>query len=168
MTTKISKEFSTDSEATAETLTAEVERLTRELKKAKRTPIRHRLPDTRESITHKFSVSGHEGYITVGLYPDGRPGEMFLTMAKQGSTMRGLTDTIAVLCSLCLQYGVPVDTLSRKFAQTRFEPSGHTRNPDIPEASSLADYIFRWLGLTFGEGAGQDLAKESLPTIDDG
>ena len=77
--------------------------------------------------------------------------------------MRGLTDAIAVICSLCLQYGVPVETLSRKFAQTRFEPSGHTRNPDIPEASSIADYIFRWIGLTFGEQATQDLTKESLP-----
>ena len=168
MTTEISKESSADSETTAKALTAEVERLTRELEEAKRTPIRHRLLDTRESVTHKFSVSGQEGYITVGLYPDGRPGEVFLTMAKQGSTLRGLVDTIAVLSSLCLQYGVPVDTLSRKFAQTRFEPSGYTKNPDIREASSLADYIFRWLGLTFGEGAGQDLAKESLPTIDDG
>ena len=88
---------------------------------------------------------------------------MFLTMAKEGSTLRGLVDTVAVLTSLCLQHGVPVTTLTDKFAQSRFEPAGHTTNPDIKEASSIADYIFRWLGMTFDEEAEEDLANESLP-----
>ncbi|MHB9080394.1 MAG: TSCPD domain-containing protein [Pirellulaceae bacterium] len=116
-------------------------------------PQRRRLPDTRSSVTHKFSVSGHEGYITVGLYPDGgnTPAEVFIRMAKQGSTIAGLVDTIAILTSLALQYGVTVDSLARKFQHTRFEPSGRTTNPEIPEASSISDYVFTWLGLTFSE-----------------
>ena len=113
-------------------------------------PSRRRLPDTRRSITHKFSISGHEGYLTVGVYDDGQPGELFIKMAKQGSTVSGLVDTIAVLTSLALQYGVPVETLARKFEHTRFEPSGHTTNRDeIPVASSISDYVFSWLGLRF-------------------
>jgi ribonucleoside-diphosphate reductase alpha chain len=132
-----------------EALTREVEELKAAAAKAKSAPNRVRLADTRAAITHKFSISGHEGYVTVGLYPDGRPGEMFLTMAKEGSTLRGLVDTIAVLTSLALQYGVPVDVLARKFERTTFEPSGQTANPDIKVASSITDYVFRWLGLQF-------------------
>lgn len=115
-------------------------------------PLRRRLPDTRNAITHKFDVQGHEGYITVGLYDDGQPGEVFITMAKEGSTIGGLMDTIATLVSVSLQYGVPVESLVRKFEHVRFEPSGMTRNPDIPIAKSLVDYIFRWLGMEFIPG----------------
>jgi ribonucleoside-diphosphate reductase alpha chain len=114
-------------------------------------PRRERLPDTRQSITHKFNVQENEGYITVGLFPDGRPGELFIKMAKQGSTISGLMDTIGVLTSLALQYGVPVQTLADKFAYMRFEPSGWTNHRDLRHAHSLVDYIFRWLALKFGE-----------------
>jgi ribonucleoside-diphosphate reductase alpha chain len=138
-------------QATVDELTAEVDRLRDELEKAQHGPHRKRLPDTRDSVTHKFSISGHEGYLTVGLYEDGQPGELFIKMAKQGSTVSGLVDTIAVLTSLALQYGVPVDQLSRKFAHSRFEPSGHTTNPAIPVADSIADYVFTWLGMRFAE-----------------
>jgi ribonucleoside-diphosphate reductase alpha chain len=112
-------------------------------------PRRRRLPDTRASITHKFNVSGHEGYITVGLFDDGRPGEVFLKMAKEGSTISGLMDTIGILTSLALQYGVPIEALAAKFEHARFEPLGWTSNPKIREASSLVDYIFRWLKMEF-------------------
>ena len=112
-------------------------------------PRRERLPDTRNSVTHKFSISGHEGYINVGLYPDGRPGEVFITMAKEGSTIGGLMDSFGTATSISLQYGVPLEVLVNKFINTRFEPMGHTTNPDIRIAKSLVDYIFRWLGLTF-------------------
>jgi ribonucleoside-diphosphate reductase alpha chain len=112
-------------------------------------PVRQRLPDTRESVTHKFNISGYEGYITVGLFEDGRPGELFLKMAKQGSTMCGLMDTIGVLTSLALQYGVPVETLARKFQFMRFEPSGTTQHPDLGDAASVVDYVFRWIGIQF-------------------
>lgn len=115
-------------------------------------PLRRRLPDTRNAITHKFDVQGHEGYITCGLYKDGQPGEVFVTMAKEGSTIGGLMDTIATLVSLSLQYGVPIESLVRKFEHTRFEPSGMTRNPEIPMAKSLVDYIFRWLAMEFIPG----------------
>jgi len=115
-------------------------------------PLRRRLPDTRRAITHKFDVAGHEGYITVGLYDDGMPGEVFITMAKEGSTIGGLMDTIATLVSVSLQYGVPVESLVRKFEHVRFEPSGMTRNPEIPIAKSLVDYIFRWLAMEFVPG----------------
>ncbi|MDR2116064.1 MAG: vitamin B12-dependent ribonucleotide reductase [Planctomycetaceae bacterium] len=112
-------------------------------------PRRERLPDTRQSVTHKFNVSGHEGYITVGLYPDGRVGELFITMAKEGSTIGGLMDCFGTAISMSLQYGVPLSVYVEKFSHTRFEPMGHTKNPDIPIAKSLVDYIFRWLGRTF-------------------
>ncbi len=115
-------------------------------------PLRRRLPDTRNAITHKFDVAGHEGYITVGLYEDGTPGEVFITMAKEGSTIGGLMDTIATLVSVSLQYGVPVESLVRKFEHVRFEPSGMTRNTEIPFAKSLVDYIFRWLAMEFVPG----------------
>ena len=115
-------------------------------------PRRERLPDTRQSITHKFSVSGHEGYITVGLYPDGRPGELFITMAKEGSTIGGLMDCFGTAVSMSLQYGVPLEVYVNKFSHTRFEPMGFTKNPDIKIAKSIVDYIFRWLGITFLPG----------------
>jgi len=113
-------------------------------------PKRRRLADERRSITHKFSIAGaHEGYFTVGLYEDGMPGEIFITMAKQGSTISGLMDTIATMTSIMLQYGVPLEVLVNKFSHMRFEPAGFTRNPDIKIAKSIVDYIFRWLGLKF-------------------
>ncbi len=115
-------------------------------------PLRRRLPDTRRSLTHKFDVAGHEGYITVGMYEDGQPGEVFIRIAKEGSTIGGLMDTIATLVSVSLQYGVPVESLVRKFEHVRFEPSGMTRNPEIPIAKSLVDYIFRYLAMEFVPG----------------
>jgi len=116
---------------------------------AERNPERERLPDERQAITHKFSIQGHEGYLTVGLYEDGRPGEIFVVMAKQGSTISGLMDAFATSTSIALQYGVPLRTLCDKFTHTRFEPQGFTRNQDIPIAKSITDYIFRWLGIKF-------------------
>ena len=115
-------------------------------------PRRERLPDTRQSVTHKFNVAGHEGYVTVGLYEDGRPGELFITMAKEGSTVGGLMDCFGTAISMSLQYGVPLEILINKFAHTRFEPMGHTTNPEIRIAKSLVDYIFRWLGINFMPG----------------
>ncbi len=115
-------------------------------------PIRHRMPDTRMSLTHRFEIAGHEGYITVGLYEDGMPGELFVTMSKEGSTIGGLMDTVGTLTSIALQYGVPIEGLVKKFAYQRFEPSGFTKNPDIRNATSIADYIFRWLGCQFIKG----------------
>ncbi|MFQ3610758.1 MAG: vitamin B12-dependent ribonucleotide reductase, partial [Fimbriimonadales bacterium] len=112
-------------------------------------PVRRHLPDERRSITHKFSIAGHEGYITVGMYEDGRPGEIFVTMAKEGSVISGLMDAFATAISLSLQYGVPLEKLVEKFSYTRFQPSGFTNNPDIPVATSIVDYIFRWLGMKF-------------------
>ncbi len=116
---------------------------------AEHKPYRNRLPDERKAITHKFSVNGHEGYITVGLYENGQPGEIFLKMAKEGSTISGLMDTFATTVSVALQYGVPLHDLVFKFAHVRFEPSGFTSNPEIPIAKSIVDYIFRWLGSKF-------------------
>ncbi len=115
-------------------------------------PFRRRLPDTRQSITHKFSIAGHEGYLTVGLYEDGQPGELFITMAKEGSTIGGLMDVIGTSTSMALQYGVPLVTLVDKFRHARFEPAGMTSNRDIPFAKSLIDYIFCWLGCQFIPG----------------
>jgi len=110
------------------------------------------LPDTRKSITHKFSIGGTKGYLTVGQFDDGQPGEVFIQMAKAGSTVNGLMDTVGTLLSLCLQYGVPLDTLVKKFTHVRFEPEGLTRNPDIPMTKSVIDYISRWLGMEFIDG----------------
>lgn len=122
--------------------------------------VRRRLPDERRSITHKFSVAGHEGYITVGMYEDGTPGEIFLTMAKEGSVISGLMDAFATAISLALQYGVPLEKLVEKFSYTRFQPSGFTNNPQIPVATSIVDYIFRWLAMKFLQG--QPTPPESL------
>lgn len=110
---------------------------------------RRRLPAERQAYTHKFSISGHEGYVTVGMYEDGTPGEIFLVMAKEGSVISGLMDSFATSVSLALQYGVPLQVLVDKLSHTRFEPSGFTQNPDIPFAKSIMDYIFRWLSLKF-------------------
>ena len=115
-------------------------------------PIRHRMPDTRMSLTHRFEIAGHEGYITVGLYEDGQPGELFITMSKEGSTIGGLMDTVGTLTSIALQYGVPLESLAKKFAYQRFEPSGFTKNPDIRNATSITDYVFRWLACQFIKG----------------
>jgi len=120
--------------------------------KATAAPRRERLPDTRRSVTHKFNVGGHEGYITVGLYDDGRPGELFITMAKEGSTIGGLMDAFGTSVSMSLQYGVPLEVYVKKFSHTRFEPWGYTKNPDIPVAKSLVDYLFRWMGTEFIPG----------------
>jgi ribonucleoside-diphosphate reductase alpha chain len=115
-------------------------------------PLRRRLPDTRTAVTHKFDIAGHEGYLTVGLFEDGQPGELFITMAKEGSTIGGLMDGIGTLTSMAFQYGVPVEALVRKFAHQRFEPSGFTKNPEIRNASSIIDYVFRWLAMQFIPG----------------
>ena len=112
-------------------------------------PARRRLPDERQAVTHKISIAGHEGYITVGLYEDGTPGEIFITMSKEGSTISGLMDAFATSVSMALQYGVPLRVLAEKFSHMRFEPSGFTGNKDIPIAKSILDYIFRWLGKKF-------------------
>jgi ribonucleoside-diphosphate reductase alpha chain len=112
-------------------------------------PIRRKLPSERNAITHKFNIGGHEGYITVGMYDDGQPGEIFLVMAKEGSSISGLMDSFATAISLALQYGVPLKVLIDKFSHVRFEPSGHTGNPQVPFAKSIVDYIFRWLASKF-------------------
>jgi len=112
-------------------------------------PVRRKLPDERQAITHKFDIAGHEGYITVGLFEDGMPGEIFLVMAKEGSTISGFADAFAQAISYALQYGVPLQDLVDKFSHVRFEPSGMTRNPDVRFAKSIVDYIFRWLAAKF-------------------
>jgi len=127
--------------------------------------VRHRLPDERASVTHKFNVGGHEGYITVGLYPNGEPGELFVTMAKEGSTVSGLMDSFACAVSLSLQHGVPLKLLCEKFAHTRFEPSGWTSTPEIGFAKSIMDYIFRWLQIRFLTGQQQLLFDTLRPRV---
>jgi ribonucleoside-diphosphate reductase alpha chain len=124
--------------------------------------VRHRLPGERASITHKFAMAGHEGYITVGMYKDGTPGELFIRMAKEGSTVSGLMDSFATAVSLALQHGVPLKLLCEKFSHTRFEPSGFTGNPEIPIAKSIMDYIFRWLELRFVTGRQYPLFKDMV------
>ncbi|MGE5302421.1 MAG: vitamin B12-dependent ribonucleotide reductase [Alphaproteobacteria bacterium] len=119
-------------------------------------PLRRKLPDERRSITHKFDIAGHEGYITAGMYEDGQPGEIFITMSKEGSTISGLMDSFATAVSMALQYGVPLRVLVDKFSHMRFEPSGFTKNPDIPMAKSIMDYIFRWLATKFLDGDAQE------------
>ena len=118
-------------------------------------PLRRKLPDERRSITHKFDIAGHEGYIIAGMYEDGQPGEIFITMSKEGSTISGLMDSFATAISIALQYGVPLRGLVDKFSHMRFEPSGFTKNPDIPMAKSIMDYIFRWLATKFLDGEAQ-------------
>jgi ribonucleoside-diphosphate reductase alpha chain len=127
--------------------------------------VRHKLPEERLSITHKFEVGGHEGYITVGLYKDGLPGEIFIRMAKEGSTVSGLMDSFATAISLALQHGVPLKLLVEKFAHTRFEPSGWSKTPEIGFAKSIMDYIFRWLNLRFLTGQQQTLFEGLRPAV---
>jgi ribonucleoside-diphosphate reductase alpha chain len=143
----------------------ELEKEIQELRQREATPTRHRLPDTRRAITHKFDIAGHEGYITVGLYEDGTPGELFITMAKEGSTIGGLMDTIGTLVSMAFQYGVPLETLVNKFAHQRFEPSGYTKNPDIRMAKSITDYLFRWLACQFIVGYRESNSPAAQPEL---
>jgi len=153
----------------------ELEEEIRELRAKIDKPIRHRMPDTRMSMTHRFEIAGHEGYITVGLYEDSQPGELFITMSKEGSTIGGLMDTVGTLTSIALQYGVPLESLVKKFAYQRFEPSGFTKNPGIRNATSITDYVFRWLACQFIKGykeatspsRGQaDLPLKELPEME--
>jgi ribonucleoside-diphosphate reductase alpha chain len=132
-------------EARIKELESDVTRLSIEAGK----PLRRRLPETRKALTHKFDIAGHEGYITVGLFEDGQPGEIFLVMAKEGSTISGFADAFAQAISYALQYGVPLQALVDKFSHVRFEPSGMTRNAEIRFAKSIVDYIFRWLASKF-------------------
>jgi len=125
-------------------------------------PLRRRLPDEREAITHHFTVGGQEGYLTVGLYENGVPGEIFITMAKEGSTVSGLMDCFATAVSLALQYGVPLKVLCEKFSHTRFEPSGWSGNQQIGYAKSLMDYMFRWLALKFLPTEAQPIESASI------
>src|SRR5215471_10018065 len=129
--------------------------------------VRHKLQEERMSITHKFKVGDHEGYITVGLYPNGDPGELFVKMAKEGSTVSGLMDSFALAVSLALQYGVPLKTFCEKFAHTRFEPSGWSGNPEIGYAKSIMDYIFRWMQMRFLTGQQQMLFENLRPRTSD-
>ncbi len=143
---------------------------TQKTRETKQKSLRRRLPDERKSITHKFSVGGHEGYITAGLYDDGTPGEVFITMAKEGSTISGLMDAFATSISIGLQYGVPLKTMVNKFSHMRFEPSGFTGNADIPIAKSIVDYIFRWMGRKFLPQEEQaEATKEAVkPIVENG
>ena len=138
-----------------------------ELRAKVHSPVRRQMTDTHTSLTHKFEIAGHKGYLTVGLYPDGQPGEIFIQMSKEGSTIGGLMDTVATLTSIALQYGVPLEQLVNKFAYQRFEPSGFTRNPDIRTAFSITDYVFRWLGCQFIDGyraaTAPDTGQPDLP-----
>ncbi|MEW5992476.1 MAG: vitamin B12-dependent ribonucleotide reductase [Chloroflexota bacterium] len=141
-----------DDAVVAEAASEVVEQLRKQLAAAQleaSKPHRRRLPAERQALTHKFDIAGHEGYVTVGLYPDGQPGEIFMKMAKEGSTVSGLMDTLATTISVALQYGVPLKDLVNKFAHVRFEPSGFTGSSEIPIAKSIVDYIFRWLGSRF-------------------
>jgi len=127
--------------------------------------VRHKLKEERMSVTHKFNIGGHEGYIIVGLYPDGEPGEIFIKMAKEGSTVSGLMDSFALAVSISLQHGVPLKLCCEKFAHTRFEPSGWSNNTDIGFAKSIMDYIFRWLQLRFLSGQQQLLFDNIRPRL---
>ena len=150
-------------EASLEAASEETRVIERVVEKVIERPMRRRLPDTRDSLTHKFNVAGHEGYLIVGLYEDGTPGELFITMAKEGSTIGGLMDSLGTAISVALQYGVPVQSLVTKFAHQRFEPMGMTTNSDIPFAKSLVDYIFRWLGMQFVAGYREQNAPRRTP-----
>ncbi len=148
-------------------LLAEPEIVERIVEKVVYEPVRKRLPDERPSITHKFSIAGHEGYLHVGLYPDTKlPGEIFITMAKQGSTVSGMMDAFATAISLAFQYGVPLEDLCAKFSHMRFEPAGFTNNREIPMAKSIMDYIFRYLSLKFlGQAAAEPEADAVNPSV---
>jgi ribonucleoside-diphosphate reductase alpha chain len=143
-------------------LEAQVEQLQGESGK----PLRRRLSDTRTAVTHKFDIAGHEGYLTVGLFDDHQPGELFITMAKEGSTIGGLMDSIGTLTSMALQYGVPLEALVKKFAHQRFEPSGFTKNPEIRNAASITDYVFRWMAFQFIPGYRENItAARNQPEL---
>ena len=142
----------TEENATLKAQIAELEKQIDSLQAQAIKPLRKRLPETRIAKTHKFEIAGHEGYLTVGLFDDGAPGELFITMAKEGSTIGGLMDSIATLTSIALQHGVPLQTLVKKFSHQRFEPSGFTKNPDIRKCDSIIDYVFRWLAFEFLDG----------------
>jgi ribonucleoside-diphosphate reductase alpha chain len=173
LNTHKSSEGDSDADSAATTRIKELERELEKMKGESGQPLRRRLPDTRSAVTHKFDVAGHEGYLTVGLFDDGQPGELFITMAKEGSTIGGLMDCIGTLTSMALQYGVPLDALLRKFAHQRFEPSGFTKNPEIRNASSIIDYVFRWLAFQFIPGyreansVARNQAELSLPGLMD-
>jgi ribonucleoside-diphosphate reductase alpha chain len=157
-------EIATGSGADAAGLESRVKELEAEVVKLREQaglPLRRRLPETRTALTHKFDIAGHEGYLTVGLFENGQPGELFITMAKEGSTIGGLMDSVGALTSMALQYGVPLEALVKKFAHQRFEPSGYTKNPDIRNASSIIDYVFRWMALQFIPGYRQLNAPNS-------
>ncbi len=151
--------------AIARTEASEAERSDLERSEAPPRAVRHRLPEERASLTHKFGIAGHEGYITVGLYPNGTPGEIFIRMAKEGSTVSGLMDSFATAASLALQHGVPLKVLCEKFAHSRFEPSGWTGNEHIGYAKSIMDYIFRWLQLRFLSGQQLNLFAGMMPAL---
>jgi ribonucleoside-diphosphate reductase alpha chain len=138
-----------DGSKRSQPMATSIDKTTGEKVKVVERPLRRRLPEERQALTHRFEVGGHEGYITVGLYEDGKPGEIFLKMAKEGSTISGLMDSFATAVSLALQYGVPLEALANKFAHMRFEPQGFTKNPEIPMAKSMMDYIFKWLASRF-------------------
>jgi ribonucleoside-diphosphate reductase alpha chain len=133
--------------------------------------VRRKLPDERKAVTHKFDIGGHEGYLTVGLYEDGTPGELFVTMAKEGSTISGLMDAFATQTSYALQFGVPLKFMVDKFSHMRFEPSGFTKNKEIPIAKSIVDYIFRWMASHFLPEEDQDevgvIRREGAPRRED-
>jgi ribonucleoside-diphosphate reductase alpha chain len=160
LNTKKTNEGANRTEATAgsgqvETLENRIKELDAEVGRLQQQavqPLRRRLPETRAAVNHKFDIAGHEGYLTVGLFENGQPGELFITMAKEGSTIGGLMDSIGTLTSMSLQYGVPLEALVKKFAHQRFEPSGFTKNPEIRNAASIIDYVFRWMALQFVPG----------------
>ncbi len=155
-----------DDAAALRTRLAEVEGEVTRMREQAGKPLRRRLPQTRTALTHKFDIAGHEGYLTVGLFDDGQPGELFVTMAKEGSTIGGLMDSIGALTSMALQYGVPLEALVRKFAHQRFEPSGYTKNPEIRNASSITDYVFRWMGYQFIPGYRESMRPSPQQELD--
>jgi len=155
LNTKKTSDGMVKEEPVAASIASRVQELEGEIQKLREQaiqPLRRRLPETRAAITHKFDIAGHEGYLTVGLFENGQPGEVFITMAKEGSTIGGLMDSIGALTSMSLQYGVPLEALVKKFAHQRFEPSGFTKNPEIRNAASIIDYVFRWMALQFVPG----------------
>ncbi|MDW8381211.1 MAG: vitamin B12-dependent ribonucleotide reductase [Verrucomicrobiota bacterium] len=168
LSTRKAEDGSRATEAKTEALQQRIRELEAEVQQLRQKvgqPIRRRLPETRKAITHKFDIAGHEGYLTVGLFEDGTPGELFITMAKEGSTIGGLMDAIGTLTSLALQYGVPLEALVKKFAHQRFEPSGFTKNPLIRNASSITDYVFRWMALEFLPGYREQQAAAQQPEL---
>ena len=128
-------------------------------------PLRRRMRETRTAVNHKFDIAGHEGFLTVGLFDDAQPGEVQIRMAKESSTVAGLMDTIAILTSLALQYGVPLEVLVRKFTNMHYKPSGYTKNPEIRQTSSISDYVFRWMAMQFVPGYREANSSRQKPEI---